>query len=103
MKVKKNDKNKPRLSDLPQKALMSVIKAFNYGADKYGKFNYSGKIEALRLYDACQRHLHAWITGEDTDESKNSHISHAIASLMMLEEGTINKTISDNRNKIYKK
>lgn len=102
-KVKKNDSNKPRLSDLPQKALRIVTKAFNYGADKYGKFNYSGEIEALRLYDASQRHLYAWITGEDQDESGNSHLSHAIASLLMLEEGFINKTIIDNRNKVYRK
>ena len=101
-KVKKFDTNKPSFSDIPQKALMSTAKAFNYGANKYGKFNYSGSIEASRLYDACQRHLYAWITGEDIDESGNSHLSHAIASLMMLEEGFINKTIVDNRNKIYK-
>lgn len=102
-KVKKFDTNKPQFSDLPQKALLNTVKAFNYGGNKYGKFNYSGEIEALRLYDACQRHLHSWITGEDIDESGNSHISHAIASLMMLEEGILNKTVMDDRNKIYAK
>ncbi len=102
-KVKKFDKEKPQFSDLPQKALLNVIKAFNYGANKYGKFNYSGSIEALRLVDAAHRHLYSFITGEDTDVSGNSHLSHAIASLLMLEEGIINKTVIDNRNKIYKK
>ncbi len=102
-KVIKNDGNKPQWSDLPQKALLSVVKAFNYGGQKYGKFNYSGNIEALRLYDACQRHLHSWMLSEDIDESGNSHLSHAIASLLMLEEAIINKVVIDNRNKIYKK
>jgi hypothetical protein len=100
--VTKYDTGKYEHSDLPRKALKSVINAFNYGQRKYGKYNYSGKIECLRLYDACQRHLDAWLLSEDIDESGNSHLSHAIASLLMLEEGIINNTIIDNRNKIYK-
>lgn len=101
-KVKKFDDGKWRLSDIPQKALKSTAKVFNYGANKYGKFNYSGEIDATRLYDACQRHLHAWIIGEDFDESTYPHLAHAIASLMMLLEGFANETVKDNRNKIYK-
>ena len=101
-KVKKFDDNKWRLSDVPQKALKSVAEVFNYGANKYGKFNYSGTIEASRLYDACQRHLYAWNVGENTDESGKPHLAHAIASLMMLLDGFENKTVKDDRNKIYK-
>jgi hypothetical protein len=101
-KVSKYDDNKPSFSDLPQKALLSVVKSFNYGAKKYKKFNYSGNIESLRLYDACQRHLHSWMISDDVDESGNSHLSHAIASLLMLEDGIINGTIVDTRNPIYK-
>lgn len=98
----KNDSGKPQFSDLPQKALMSVTKTFNYGASKYNKFNYSGQVKALRLYDACQRHLHSWMLSKDIDESGNSHISHAIASLLMLEEAILNNTIIDDRNPVYK-
>jgi hypothetical protein len=101
--VTKYDTGKYEHSDLPRKALINTIKAFNYGQKKYNKFNYSGKIEALRLYDACQRHLDAWLMGEDMDESGNSHLSHASASILMLEEGVINNTVIDNRNKIYTK
>lgn len=101
-KVKKFDSGKPQMSDLPQKALFSVIKTFNYGQQKYGKYNYSGKIESSRFYDACQRHLYSWMLSEDIDESGNSHLSHAIASLLMLEEGILNKSVIDNRNKAYK-
>ena len=99
----KYDNNKPRLSDVPQKALMSVAKAFNYGADKYSKFNYSHGIEYSRLYDACQRHLYAYMTGEDIDESGNHHIDHAIASLMMLRENIHLGVGVDDRNPAYKK
>lgn len=101
--VLKYDENKWRLSDVPQLALRDVAKVFNYGANKYAKFNYSGNIQALRYYDACQRHLHAWMTGEDIDESGNPHLAHAIASLMMLLDGLNNNLVQDDRNPAYKK
>jgi hypothetical protein len=98
---KKNDSGKPQFSDLPQLALLETVKAFNYGAKKYDKFNYSKGTDYLRYYDACQRHLHSWMIGEDIDESGNHHISHAIASLMMLLEAIKTNKGIDNRNKIY--
>lgn len=82
---------------------MSVAKTFNYGADKYSKFNYSHGIEHSRLYDACQRHLHAYMIGEDIDESGNHHLDHAIASLMMLRENIHLKVGLDDRNPAYLK
>lgn len=100
--VLKYDNEKWRMSDVPQLALRDIAKVFNYGANKYSKFNYSGNITALRYYDACQRHLHAWMTGEDIDESSNHHIAHAIASLMMLLDGINTGSITDDRNSIYK-
>ncbi len=98
----KFDEGKPCISDIPQHSLMSVAKVFNYGTKKYSKFNYSGGTDWLRYYDATQRHLNAWMTGEDIDESSHSHIDHAIASLMMLRENMHLKTGVDNRNPIYK-
>lgn len=100
---KKFDEGKPQFSDLPQLALMETVKAFNYGARKYSKFNYSSATSYLRYYDACQRHLHAWIIGEDIDESGNHHVSHAIASLMMLLEAIKLDKGTDDRNPIYKR
>ena len=101
---KKHDYNKPQFSNLPQLALLDVVKAFDYGQVKYEKFNYSKGTDYLRYYDACQRHLHAWVTGEDIDsESKNSHLSHATASLMMLMDCIKTGKGTDNRNKIYQK
>lgn len=99
----KFDTNKWRMSDLPQKSLLSVCKAFNYGANKYGKFNYSNGMEWSRYYDACQRHLQSWMTGEDIDESTNHHIDHAIASLMMLRENIHMNRGLDDRNHEYNK
>lgn len=98
---KKFDEGKPQFSDLPQLALLETVKAFNYGAKKYNKFNYSSGTDYLRYYDACQRHLHSWIMHEDIDESGNHHISHAIASLMMLLETIKLGKGNDNRNPNY--
>ena len=97
----KHDTGKWRMSDLPQKTLVSVCGAFNYGEGKYGKFNYIHGTSWLRYYDACQRHLNSWMLGEDIDESGNHHLDHAIASLMMLRENIHLKRGLDDRNHEY--
>lgn len=102
-KTLKFDEGKPCVSDIPQLSLMSVAKVFNYGAQKYSKFNYSHGTEWLRYYDAAQRHMNSWMTGEDIDESSHHHLDHAIASLMMLRENIHLNKGEDNRNIIYKK
>jgi hypothetical protein len=81
MKVRetiKFDEGKPCMSDVPQLSLMSVAKVFNYGANKYSKFNYSHGTNWLRYYDAAQRHLNAWMIGEDIDELSKTHEFEAI-------------------------
>ena len=100
-KAVKNDDGKVSYSDLPQLALKSTAKVFNYGAAKYSKFNYSYGMELLRYIDATYRHMHSWIIGEDIDESCNHHIDHAIASLMILRENIHTNRGTDNRNKTY--
>jgi hypothetical protein len=103
METLKYDQGKPQFSDIPQLALLSTAKVFNYGANKYSKFNYTNGLELLRYYDAAQRHMHSWMTGEDIDESGNHHIDHAIASLMMLRENIHLNKGKDNRNSAYLK
>lgn len=99
----KNDSGKPQYSDLPVKTLRSVTKAFNYGASKYSKFNYTKGLDWLRYSDACMRHLEAWRELEDIDvESNSHHIDNAIASLMMLRENIHLNKGKDNRNQDYK-
>lgn len=95
----KNDRAKVSYSDLPPIALEQVAKAFNYGAEKYSKFNYMKGMEYLRYYDACFRHLQEWRKGNDMDESGNTHLSHAVASLLMLMENINLSTGTDNRPK----
>ena len=85
MTFKKNDNGKLRFSLLPIAALKGMMRAFLYGAKKYGDGNWRNCEDPDRYYDACIRHLMAWKAGELIDEeSGNFHLDHAIASLAML-------------------
>lgn len=100
----KNDSGKPSISLVPKEALWGMAKALTYGANKYGKYNFRGGIEYTRLADACYRHLSAFIDGEDIDEeSGNSHLDHAMASLAMLSVMVLNNPEMDDRYKKGKK
>lgn len=98
---KKYDHQKPKYSTVPTLAMKEVMKAFTYGATKYGKHNYSGGMEYSRYVDAAIRHINAFLECEDIDESGNTHLSHAVASLMMLMDNIALGTGTDDRNKTY--
>ena len=80
----KYDTGKSKYSTVPIHAMNQVMQAFTYGADKYEAYNYSKGMDHTRYIDAALRHINAYLLGEDIDESGNTHLSHAVASLMML-------------------
>lgn len=106
-KTKKFDSGKPMMSMIPQEALLEVAKSFTHGATKYGKYNYSEGIEYTRMIDASLRHINKALKGKDIDEDSGKdnlyHLANAVASLMILLDGQITKTIIDDRNKTYSK
>lgn len=69
------------------------------GAAKYGRHNYRAVgVRASVYYDATLRHLFAWWEGEDFDpDSGVSHITKAIASLVVLRDCMINGNVTDDR------
>ena len=101
----KYDDDKVDLSLLPIDALVSIAKVFQFGATKYGAFNWvdDGKnTEWRRTYSSLQRHLYAWAKCEDTDQdSKLDHLSHAASQLMILITHQKHKEM-DNRCKNLK-
>ena len=99
----KYDEGKPKFSTVPKGALLETAKVFTYGANKYGKHNYSGKMVGSRYIDAAQRHILAYEMGEDIDESGHPHLAHAIASLMMALDGILIGQVDDDRNPMYLK
>jgi hypothetical protein len=99
----KYDENKVDLSLLPVEALEAIAKVFEFGAKKYGAFNwrYDGKnTEWRRSFSSLQRHLYAWSECQDIDpDSGLDHLSHAASQLMIMICHAKNHPEMDNRYK----
>ncbi len=69
------------------------------GALKYGRHNYRvAGVRASVYYDAAGRHLDAFWEGQDIDpESGLSHITKAIAGLMVLRDSMLQENWVDDR------
>lgn len=81
----KHDGLKLDLTLVPSSSMKAIARALNYGAGKYGRNNYKQGIAYTRVIAACLRHLTAWQESENIDdESKLSHLDHAMACLAML-------------------
>ncbi len=92
--------NKPRLSDVPPVALFALGAAMSNGKDKYGRFNWreTGTTASV-FYDAMQRHLAQWYSGENfADDSKVHHLAHIMASCAILMDSEFQGTLTDDRD-----
>lgn len=69
------------------------------GALKYGRHNYRViGVRASVYFDALMRHMGAWWEGEDTDpDSGLSHVTKAIATLVVLRDAMIRNKLCDDR------
>lgn len=98
-----NGIEKPKMSLIPQLALVEVAKVFGYGANKYTEYNFSKGSDKTVYTDAALRHINSYLLNKDLDEESGlSHLAHAISNLMMLLDNDLNKASIDNRNKSYK-
>jgi len=99
----KFDQGKPPLGLIPPEALLEVAKVFGFGADKYGANNWrkdGNNTSWIRTYSSIQRHMNAWLAGEDTDpESGQSHLAHATTQLMILMIHEMEHRVCDDRFK----
>lgn len=85
---------------LPWAVVAEAAVGMGEGAIKYGPHNWrnSGGVEAMTYIAAAQRHLVAYVLGEDIDpDSGLPHITKAISSLMVLRDAQINEGCLDNR------
>jgi hypothetical protein len=95
----KFDAGKPDLSLLPGCFLVEVARAMTYGAQKYGRYNYTRGFPTSRLIAAMMRHIAAYSDGEaDDPESGVSHLGHVAANVLMLIHCAQLGTLEDNRN-----
>ena len=90
---------KAPMSTVSSPAMMEVGLAMLEGARKYGRHNYRvAGISASVYYDALFRHMMAWWEGEDIDpDSGLSHVTKAIATLMVLRDAMIYDKFNDDR------
>lgn len=90
---------KAPMSVVPALVLAELGVAMLEGSAKYGRFNYRcAGVRASVYYDATMRHLMAWWEGQDTDpDSGLSHITKAIASLVVLRDAMMNDRCTDDR------
>ena len=84
----KHDSGKPLMGAVPPNALLAVAKVLTFGAEKYGRDNWRQVENAeTRYLDAALRHINAYQRGESVDpESGESHLAHAVCSLMFILE-----------------
>ena len=99
----KHDSGKPSLTLLPAEAIIGMTKALDFGAKKYGRYNYRDGIEHHRIIDAALRHTFAVLRGEMLDpESGLPHVWHALASFAMYEWMRVNRPDLDDLYKYEK-
>lgn len=97
---KKFDTGKVKMGLLPPHALKGIAEVFTSGAVKYGDYNYMNGTQWSRYYDALQRHLNAWYSGQELDEETGkSHLYHAGCCIMILSEIQRTNVGEDNRPK----
>ncbi len=87
------------MSTISGPVMMEVGLAMLEGARKYGRHNYRvAGARASVYYDAAMRHLMDYWEGTDIDpDSGVSHISKAIATLVVLRDCEINNMLTDDR------
>lgn len=91
--------SKPNYDCVPLPVLYEVGMAMAEGAHKYGPFNWRKDRVVISTYlSAAKRHLDAFKEGEDIDpDSQLSHISKAIAGLMVVRDAMICEMAIDDR------
>ena len=90
---------KPSLTTIPFPVLYEIGTAMLEGACKYRRHNYRVAGVRVSVYiEAAFRHLAAYWEGEDIDpDSGLSHISKAMASLVVLRDAMMSDMAQDDR------
>ncbi|MGE3279700.1 MAG: dATP/dGTP diphosphohydrolase domain-containing protein [Alphaproteobacteria bacterium] len=89
------------LGYVPSSAITYAALALEEGARKYGPYNWRDRaVEAMTYVHAAERHLRAWVDGENTDpDSGFPHLGHALACLSILADAITVGNLIDNRPK----
>ena len=85
---RKFDGNKLEYGLIPPLAMKEMVRVLTLGAQKYERENWKRVPDAKRRYfDALERHVWAWKSGEELDpETGVHHLAHAACNLFFLYE-----------------
>lgn len=95
----KYDQGKPPVALVAPEYILGTAEVLGFGANKYAAGNWAcGSFEASRLVSAMQRHVMAYMSGEDKDpESGLHHLYHASCCLMFLTAQMERGQLTDDR------
>ncbi len=80
----KHDSNKPDFTLVDPAVMLEIAEVFTHGAEKYSPDNWRQCTEPKRYVAAAERHINAWLRGEEADvDTGKSHLAHAVCSLVM--------------------
>ena len=81
----RHNENKLRWSLVSWRALWPMVSVLMFGAEKYSDNNWKKGLPWMEITESLQRHMIAFIEGEDDDsESKLSHVGHILCNAMFL-------------------
>lgn len=95
----KYNEGKLRWTLISWKALEPMVKVLMFGANKYEAHNWKKGLKYSVISESLQRHLYAFMEGQDNDpESKLSHLGHILCNAMFLSWMFIFRKDLDDRN-----
>ena len=91
----KYDEGKVRVDLLPSEFLYAAATILTFGAQKYDAYNWAKGMKWSRVFGALMRHMWCWwsgkgpttknfVFGDLDDETKHSHLWHALCCLLFL-------------------
>jgi len=89
-----DDAGKNKMSLVPHKELMRVMKRYRDGADNFGANNWQNGMKLTELYDSAQRHLMAWFMKEGDEDHAAAAVWNILCAMWMEK----NKQEMDDRN-----
>jgi hypothetical protein len=106
---KRSNNGKPRLAFIPPASQELLAKALDFGANKYGDFNWrkaGPNFSLLSIMNSLERHLLAIKRGENNDEESGlPHIAHVLANAAFIAQLAEDGTLVDDRyvGEVFKK
>ena len=77
------NEGKPKWHLVHMKSLTPLVRVLEFGADKYGAFNWQKDTKREVILDSMFRHVIELMDGNEMDEeSKQHHIGHILANAM---------------------